>query len=156
MTSNAIIIKFFVMKIQPAQKLQGTINLPGDKSISHRAAMFSALAKGETRIENFATSADCASTLSCLKQLGVQINQENSTVFVKGAGKIGFQKSETALDCGNSGTTMRLLAGILAGQRFDSVLTGDESLSKRPMKRVIEPLTEMNAQLEATENHAPL
>src|SRR5215203_4435190 len=148
--------QFFVMKIEPAGKLLGTINLPGDKSISHRAALFSALAVGETRIENFATSADCASTLSCLKQLGVEIRRENSNVFVKGVGKTGFQKSESALDCGNSGTTMRLLAGILAGQNFDSVLTGDESLSKRPMRRVIEPLAEMDAHLEATENHAPL
>jgi len=144
------------MKIQPAGKLLGTIDLPGDKSISHRAALFSALAAGETRIENFATSADCASTLSCLEQLGVEIRRESSTVHVKGVGKTGFQKSEVALDCGNSGTTMRLLAGILAGQNFDSVLTGDESLSKRPMRRVIEPLSAMNARLEATENHAPL
>ncbi|HEY0460358.1 MAG TPA: 3-phosphoshikimate 1-carboxyvinyltransferase [Pyrinomonadaceae bacterium] len=144
------------MKIQPARKLSGTINLPGDKSISHRAALFSALAKGETRIENFATSADCASTLFCLAQLGVRIERENLTVSIEGVGKTGFQKSENPLDCGNSGTTMRLLAGVLAGQRFDSVLTGDESLSKRPMRRVIEPLSEMNARLEATENHAPL
>src|SRR5215213_10792779 len=104
------------MKIQPVGKLLGTIHLPGDKSISHRAALFSALAAGETRIENFATSADCASTLSCLEQLGVEIKRENSTVNVKGIGKTGFQKSETPLDCGNSGTTVRLLAGILAGQ----------------------------------------
>jgi 3-phosphoshikimate 1-carboxyvinyltransferase len=148
--------QFFVMKIQPARNLFGTINLPGDKSISHRAALFSALANGETRIENFATSADCASTLSCLAQLGVEIKRAGATVYVKGVGKTGFQKSESALDCGNSGTTMRLLAGILAGQNFDSVLTGDESLSKRPMRRVIEPLSAMRAQLEATENHAPL
>jgi 3-phosphoshikimate 1-carboxyvinyltransferase len=144
------------MKIRPTRNLSGTINLPGDKSISHRAAMFSALARGETKIENFATSADCASTLSCLEQSGVEIKRENSTVYVKGVGKTGFQKSETALDCGNSGTTMRLLSGILAGQPIDSVLTGDESLSVRPMRRVIEPLAEMNARIEATENHAPL
>lgn len=136
--------------------MRGEINLPGDKSISHRAALFAALAEGETRIENFATSADCASTLACLAQLGVEIQRENSTVFVKGVGKTGFQKPESALDCGNSGTTMRLLAGILAAQNFDSVLTGDESLSLRPMRRVIEPLSEMNARIEATENHAPL
>jgi 3-phosphoshikimate 1-carboxyvinyltransferase len=144
------------MKIQPAVKLNGAINLPGDKSISHRAALFSALARGRTRIENFATSADCTSTLFCLQQLGVEIRREHSTVFVEGVGKTGFHKPKDALDCGNSGTTMRLLAGILAGQSFDSVLTGDESLSQRPMKRVIEPLTEMNARLEATDNHAPL
>ncbi len=144
------------MKIQSLQKLQGEINLPGDKSISHRAALFSAMANGETRIENFATSADCASTLSCLQQLGVEIRREDAKVFVKGVGKTGFKGAKSALDCGNSGTTMRLLAGILAGQNFDSVLTGDESLSKRPMKRVIEPLSQMDASIEATENHAPL
>ena len=144
------------MKIQPAEKLTGTINLPGDKSISHRAALFSALAVGTTRVENFATSADCASTLSCLEQLGVRVARDGSTVTIEGAGKTGFQKPVEPLDCGNSGTTMRLLAGILAGQRFDAVLIGDESLSKRPMRRVIEPLTAMNARLEATDNHAPL
>jgi 3-phosphoshikimate 1-carboxyvinyltransferase len=144
------------MKIQPAENLQGKINLPGDKSISHRAGLFSALATGETRIENFATSADCASTLSCLAQLGVEIRREDSTVFVKGVGKTGFKATESVLDCGNSGTTVRLLAGILAGQSFDSVLIGDESLSVRPMKRVIEPLSEMGASIEATDNHLPM
>lgn len=144
------------MKIQPARNLRGTINLPGDKSISHRAALFSAMARGETRIENFATSADCASTLSCLEQLGVEIRREDSTVFVKGVGKTGFKSAKNTLDCGNSGTTVRLLAGILAGQNFDSVLTGDESLSVRPMKRVIEPLSEMGGRIEATENHLPM
>jgi len=144
------------MKIQPAKLLHGTINLPGDKSISHRAAIFSAMAEGETRIENFASSADCASTLKCLRDLGVEIKKEGSTVFIKGVGKTGFQKSKVALDCGNSGTTMRLLAGVLAGQNFDSVLVGDESLSKRPMKRVIEPLTKMSARIESENNCAPL
>jgi 3-phosphoshikimate 1-carboxyvinyltransferase len=144
------------MKIQPATNLRGTINLPGDKSISHRAALFSAMANGDTCIENFATSADCASTLSCLEQLGVEIRRENSTVYVKGVGKKSFQKPKNPLDCGNSGTTMRLLSGILAGQNFDSILIGDESLSLRPMKRVIEPLSQMNARIESTENHAPL
>ena len=145
-----------MMKIQPATNLRGTINLPGDKSISHRAAMFAAMANGETRIENFATSADCASTISCLQQLGIEIKRDDSTVYVKGAGKTGFQKPENPLDCGNSGTTMRLLSGILAGQSFDSILIGDESLSLRPMKRVIEPLAQMNARIESTDNHAPL
>jgi 3-phosphoshikimate 1-carboxyvinyltransferase len=144
------------MKIQPASHLKGKIILPGDKSISHRAALISALATGETRIENFATSADCASTLSCLQSLGVEIRKENRSVFIKGVGKTGFQKAEKPLDCGNSGTTVRLLSGILAGQNFDSVLTGDESLSKRPMRRIIEPLSLMGARIEATENHLPL
>ena len=145
-----------VMKIQPANSLNGTIRLPGDKSISHRAAIFSAMATGETRIENFATSADCASTLDCLRDLGVEIKRENNTVFIKGVGKNGFSKPKNTLDCGNSGTTMRLLAGVLAGQNFDSVLIGDESLSKRPMRRIIEPLKMMGAEIEAENNCAPL
>ena len=144
------------MKISKANFLRGEINLPGDKSISHRAAMFSAMATGETRIENFATSADCASTLDCLQKLGVEIEREGNTIFVKGVGKKGFRASETPLDCGNSGTTMRLISGILAGQNFDSVLVGDESLSKRPMLRVIEPLELMNARIESEDGHAPL
>ena len=144
------------MKIKPVNCLKGEINLPGDKSISHRAAIFAALAEGETRIENFASSADCASTLDCLENLGVEIERENSTVVIKGVGKTGFTKPEKELDCGNSGTTMRLLAGVLAGQNFDSVLVGDESLNQRPMKRIMLPLAEMGAKIEAADNHAPL
>jgi 3-phosphoshikimate 1-carboxyvinyltransferase len=144
------------MKIRSTEYLKGEINLPGDKSISHRAALFSALATGETRIENFASSEDCTSTLNCLKSLGVEISRENSTVFIKGVGKNGFEKSESDLDCGNSGTTVRLISGILAGQNFDSTLIGDESLSKRPMKRVIEPLSQMNARIESNENLLPM
>ena len=144
------------MKIQPADSLNGKIRLPGDKSISHRAAIFAALATGETRIENFASSADCASTLDCLSNLGVEISREDSTIFVKGVGKNGFTKPTKPLDCGNSGTTMRLLAGVLAGQNFDVVLIGDASLSKRPMKRIIAPLELMGAKIEAENNCAPL
>lgn len=144
------------MKVKSANYLNGTITLPGDKSISHRAAMFSALANGETKIENFATSADCASTLLCLEKLGVRIRRDGTTVFVQGVGKTGFTAPTEDLDCGNSGTTMRMLAGILAGQNFTSVLVGDESLSKRPMQRVILPLELMNAEIISDENHAPL
>jgi len=144
------------MKIQPANSLNGTIRLPGDKSISHRAAILSAMATGETRIENFATSADCASTLDCLRDLGVEIKKENTTIFVKGVGKDGFSMPEKELDCGNSGTTMRLLAGVLAGQNFDSILTGDESLSKRPMRRIIEPLMQMGVKINSNDDCAPL
>lgn len=144
------------MKINSADFLEGTIQLPGDKSISHRSAIFAALADGETRIENFASSADCASTLDCLRKLGVEINKDGSTVYIKGVGKDGFTAPIEPLDCGNSGTTMRLLAGVLAGQKFDSVLIGDESLSKRPMRRVIAPLELMGAKIEAEDNHAPL
>ena len=144
------------MKIQPAERVRGTIQLPGDKSISHRAAILAAMAEGETRIENFATAADCASTLQCLKDLGVEIRREERTVFVKGVGKTGFRKPEKELDCGNSGTTMRLLAGVLAGQNFDSVLIGDESLMKRPMRRIVEPLEMMGARIESENGCAPL
>lgn len=144
------------MKINRANFLSGTIRLPGDKSVSHRAAIFAALAAGETRIENFASSADCASTLDCLKNLGVEIKRENSTVFIKGVGKNGFSKPLAPLDCGNSGTTIRLLAGVLAGQTFDSTLIGDASLSKRPMKRIITPLELMGAKIESEDFHAPL
>lgn len=144
------------MKIQPAKSVRGEIALPGDKSISHRAAILASLAAGETRVENFGSGADCASTLNCLQDLGVEIRRENTTVFIKGVGKNGFRKPSKDLDCGNSGTTMRLLAGVLAGQNFDAVLTGDESLKQRPMRRVIEPLTEMGARVEAENGCAPL
>lgn len=144
------------MKIRPVKYLKGEVRLPGDKSISHRAAIFAALAEGETRIGNFASSADCASTLDCLENLGVEIKRENTTIVIKGVGKTGFEQSEKELDCGNSGTTMRLLAGVLAGQNFDSVLVGDASLQMRPMKRIMLPLAEMGAKIEATKNHAPL
>lgn len=118
--------------------------------------MLSALAAGETRIGNFATSADCASTLECLRQLGVRIKQDGSTLTIGGVGKAGFRKPDAPLDCGNSGTTMRLLAGILAGQRFESILTGDESLQKRPMRRVVEPLVQMGANIETNDGRAPI
>lgn len=144
------------MKVKSANYLEGTIELPGDKSISHRAGMFAAMAEGETKITNFATSADCASTLACLEKLGVKIRREETTVYIQGVGKTGFTAPTENLDCGNSGTTMRLMTGILAGQNFESTLVGDESLSKRPMKRVIDPLELMNAKIESTENHAPL
>jgi 3-phosphoshikimate 1-carboxyvinyltransferase len=144
------------MKINPVKRLNGTIVLPGDKSISHRAALFSAMATGAARIGNFATSADCASTLGCLSALGVRIQREHQTVLIEGVGKNGFRQPLKDLDCGNSGTTVRLLSGILAAQNFDSVLMGDESLSKRPMRRVIEPLSQMSARIEAAENRLPM
>ena len=144
------------MRVKSANYLQGTIALPGDKSISHRAAMFSALAKGTTKIENFATSADCASTLDCLEKLGVRITREENTVYLQGVEKRGFSAPMEDLDCGNSGSTMRMLAGILAGQHFSSRLIGDASLSMRPMQRIIEPLEMMKAEIIARENRAPL
>ena len=130
--------------------------MPGDKSISHRAAMFAALADGISSITNFSTSADCAATLSCLKQLGVSIERENGNLLITGVGIDGLRASRAPLDCANSGTTMRLLAGILAGQDFNSTLTGDESLRSRPMQRIIEPLRMMGARVSSDEGRAPL
>lgn len=144
------------MLIRPAKCIEGEINLPGDKSISHRAAMLSAVAVGETTIENFASSADCRSTLDCLAKLGVDIRPDGSNVVIRGVGKTGFKPSRSPLDCGNSGTTMRLMAGVLAGQNFESVLTGDDSLRQRPMRRIIDPLTRMGASVEAEDDRAPL
>jgi len=144
------------MIIKPAKSLRGTLSLPGDKSISHRAALIGALAEGKTRIENFATSADCASTLNCLHQLGVGVEREKTTVLIEGVGLDGLREPKESLDCGNSGSTMRMLAGVLAGQNFSSTMIGDESLSKRPMKRVIAPLEMMEAKVESTDGHAPL
>ncbi len=144
------------MLIRPAKCVRGEIALPGDKSISHRAAIIAAMAEGESRIDNFATSADCAATLECLRELGVSIRQKAATVWVDGVGKSGFGVSDKPLDCGNSGTTMRLMAGVLAGQNFDSVLTGDDSLQRRPMGRIMEPLSKMGAEIESANGRAPI
>lgn len=135
--------------------LWGSIVIPSDKSISHRAVMFSSIAKGECIIRNFSSGADCHSTLNLFKQLGVDIQfLDNKTLKIKSTGEL--KKSQTLLDNGNSGTTMRLVSGILAGQKFDSVMIGDTSLSKRPMKRIIEPLTLMGADITSVDGHAPL
>lgn len=144
------------MKLTAADRLEGTVHLPGDKSISHRAAMIAAMAQGCTRISNFAASEDCASTLSCLEALGVPVRRSGTEVAVEGVGKTGFSKPDVPLDCGNSGTTMRLMSGILAGQGFESILTGDESLQGRPMNRIIEPLAAMNASIRSRDGRAPL
>ena len=130
--------------------------MPGDKSVSHRAAMFAAVAEGTSRIRNFSTSADCNSTLSCLRALGVSIVREDAELLIHGTGRDGFRPPGGPLDCGNSGTTMRLLAGILAGQDFESMLTGDESLLTRPMTRIIEPLKMMGASISSQRGRAPL
>jgi 3-phosphoshikimate 1-carboxyvinyltransferase len=131
--------------------------LPGDKSISHRYALLAALANGTSRIEHFSAAADCQSTVDCLQRLGVKVERTNSAVKITGEGLNGLQHSRRKLDAGNSGTTMRMLAGILAGQSFDSTLTGDASLRRRPMRRVIEPLTQMGADIHAGhEGVAPL
>ncbi|MCR3921946.1 MAG: 3-phosphoshikimate 1-carboxyvinyltransferase [Firmicutes bacterium] len=127
--------------------LQGEVLVPGDKSISHRAAIFAALAEGESEIRGFLTGEDCLSTLACLHQLGVAITRDKTTVRIQGVGLTGLREAENVLDCGNSGTTARLLLGVLAGQPFFSVLTGDASLRKRPMARVTEPLIAMGANI---------
>lgn len=144
------------MKISSAAGLNGEVVLPGDKSISHRAAIFSALADGVAKISNFGTSADCGATVKCLQKLGVKIERDGSTLVVGGVGKNGLSAADGDLDCENSGTTMRLMAGVMAGQDFVSVLTGDESLQKRPMKRVIDPLVSMGAEIESSDGRAPL
>lgn len=144
------------MKITPARRLTGSISIPGDKSISHRAVMLASIADGTTRIENFLPGEDCLSTIRCIRQLGVEIEHSGTSVTVHGVGKNGLKASDVPLDCGNSGTTMRLLAGILAGQDFDSVLTGDDSLRSRPMGRIIEPLTKMGAHLLAKNGNPPI
>lgn len=148
------------MLIRPARRLRGRLRVPGDKSVSHRAAMLASLVAGRTRIENFSSSADCSSTLEVLRGLGVLIERDGSVVVVEGAGTEDggprFHQPASELDCGNSGTTMRLMAGVLAAQPFASVLTGDESLSSRPMRRVMEPLGLMGARLSAVDGHAPL
>ena len=130
--------------------------MPGDKSISHRAAMVAALAEGASRISNFSTSADCYSTLSCLRGLGVSIVRKGADLLIDGVGRAGLRPPPAPLDCGNSGTTMRLLAGILSGQNFESTLTGDASLRSRPMARIIEPLRMMGASISSDDGRAPL
>jgi 3-phosphoshikimate 1-carboxyvinyltransferase len=144
------------MRIHPARRINGALSLPGDKAISHRAAIISSLARGASRIENFSRSDDCAATLSCLKDLGVQIEINAGGVEVEGVGLEGLRAPGSPLDCRNSGSTMRMLAGVLAGQNFESTLTGDESLRGRPMKRIIEPLKLMGARVKSTEGRAPL
>lgn len=144
------------MIIRPASRICGRLTLPGDKSISHRAAVIAAIANGVSRLRNYSTSADCAATLSCLRQLGVVFEQSGPDVLIHGVGSQGLRIPNGPLDCGNSGTTMRLMAGILAGQNFSATLTGDESLQSRPMQRVIEPLGMMGAPVSSIDGHAPL
>ena len=134
--------------------LKGEINIPADKSVSHRAVIFSSLANGKSVIKNFSNGQDPQSSLKICKALGANIEQNGTNLTVKSNGLLKAPKNQ--LNCGNSGTTIRLMAGILAGQNFDSVLTGDESLSKRPMKRIIEPLKLMGANIESNNYHAPL
>lgn len=142
------------MIIRPAKNILGAIRLPGDKSISHRYAMLAAIAEGKTRLRNFSTGADCASTLSCLRQLGTNIqNGPDGVIEIDGQQRL--QPAAESLDCGNSGSTMRMLSGILAGHEFQSRLHGDGSLSRRPMARIIAPLRQMGADIHGSENERP-
>ncbi|MDD2372660.1 MAG: 3-phosphoshikimate 1-carboxyvinyltransferase [Syntrophomonadaceae bacterium] len=144
--------------ILKAKPLKGEITVAADKSISHRAVIFSALARGESIIKNLLAAEDIQSTCRCMKNLGVDIQERNSTLVIKGGGLQGLKEPNRVLDCGNSGTTMRLLTGVLSAQPFFSVLTGDHSLNQRPMRRVIEPLQLMGAELQGRQggNYPPL
>ncbi len=142
--------------IDPGLCPKGTTSPPGDKSISHRALLLAALADGESRLANLPTGEDVAATASCLRQLGCDVDMAAGEVRVHGRGLRGLRVPAGVLDCGNSGTTMRLLAGILAGQPFSATLDGDESLRARPMERVAKPLRLMGAAIETTSGHAPI
>jgi 3-phosphoshikimate 1-carboxyvinyltransferase len=144
--------------VRPALNIRGSVTLPGDKSISHRYAMLAGIADGPSKIENYSTGADCASTLGCMRALGVRWERTDdaaNVIEVQGRG-LSLSAPATALDCGNSGSTMRMLSGIVAGQTFTSEMVGDESLSRRPMERVIKPLTAMGAQITSHDGRPPL
>ena len=137
------------MEFQRVTRLQGQVMVPGDKSISHRSIMFGSIAKGITEIDNFLQGADCLSTMACFQKMGIDIENKGSRVVVHGKGLHGLEApfGDGVLDCGNSGTTTRLIAGILAAQDFSVTLTGDSSIQKRPMKRIIAPLSQMGAHI---------
>jgi len=142
--------------IRPARNVLGSLRLPGDKSISHRYGMLAAFAEGTSHFSNFSTGADCASTLACMQALGASVRKlEDATVEVTGIGGC-VKPSDQPLDCGNSGSTMRMISGLLAPQRGTFTLTGDASLSRRPMERIRKPLASMGARLALTEGHAPI
>ena len=143
------------MRIEPAQRLTGTLNPPGDKSISHRYALLAAMARGRSCIRNYSHSQDCHSTLDCLRRLGVSCHQEANQVTIESGGFARWKPASEALDAGNSGTTLRLLAGPLAGSGFESIIAGDRSLNRRPMKRIIEPLVRMGAKIRARLDRYP-
>ena len=146
------------MKLTTVSRLHGEVTVPGDKSISHRSVMFGSIAKGTTEIHNFLEGADCLSTISCFHNMGIDIENKNGIVIVHGNGLRGLKAPNCVLDCGNSGTTTRLISGILAPQNFDVTLTGDESIQKRPMKRIMEPLSLMGANITSIRDNgcAPL
>ena len=140
--------------ILPAKNVRGSVRLPGDKSISHRYAMLGAIAEGTTRLDNFSSAADCASTLACVEALGARVTRDGRKIEI--AGRSGeLVAPNRPLDCGNSGSTMRMLSGIVAGYDFRSEMTGDDSLSKRPMRRIIDPLSKMGASISASNEDRP-
>lgn len=141
------------MKINKISKLKGTIIVPADKSITHRAIMLSSIASGKSYINNYLSSDDCFMTVNAFKSMGVNVEDKGTSLIIEGVGINGLKKPSTDIYAGNSGTTTRLLSGILSGQNFMSVITGDESLSKRPMKRIIEPLSLMGADIKAQDNN---
>jgi len=146
-----------VQTVPQAAALRGTLSLPADKSVAHRSAILSALGRGTSTIHNFPDSADPQSTLDCVRTLGVSAaRNEEGHLEVEGRGLRGLRPPSEPLDCGNSGTTMRLLSGVLAGQQFGSVLTGDESLCQRPMERIADPLKAMGARVSLRDGHAPI
>jgi len=142
-------------RIAPATRLRGHLRLPGDKSISHRYAMLGAIAEGTTLIRNCATGADCRSTLDCLRGLGIPIEHRENQVTISGGGLYGLKEPAGTLDAGNSGSTIRMLSGILAAQPFTTRITGDESLSRRPMERIMRPLEAMGASIRARDGRYP-
>ena len=146
------------MEFTRARGLRGELTVPGDKSVSHRAVMFGSIARGLTQIDNFLQGADCLSTIACFRSMGVEIENLGERVLVHGKGLRGLTRPETVLDCGNSGTTTRLISGILAAQDFDVTLTGDASIQKRPMKRIMDPLARMGADITSVNGNgcAPL
>jgi len=140
--------------ITPAKSITGSVLLPGDKSISHRYGMLASIAEGTSRIRNYSTGADCQSTLACMRALGISV-QNDGDVVIEGRGLDGLREAAGPLDCGNSGSTIRMLSGILAAQPFTTVIGGDESLSRRPMERIMRPLEQMGARLEARDGRFP-
>jgi len=142
-------------QVSPASSVSGAIALPGDKSISHRYAMIASIAEGATRISNYSGGADCQSTLTCMRALGIDIETKEGIVCVHGRGLDGLRAPSAQLDAGNSGSTIRMLSGILAAQPFSTTIGGDESLSRRPMQRIMTPLAQMGARIEARENRFP-
>src|SRR6185437_7596940 len=141
--------------VTPAGRLEGVVRLPGDKSISHRYAMIASLAEGPSRISNYSTGADCHSTLGCVRALGIDVEEQGTTVTIQGRGLDGWKAPIGDLDAGNSGSTIRMMSGLLAAQPFESRIFGDESLSRRPMRRVSQPLGQMGARIDAREDQFP-